>query len=317
MASRQSDIALFHTRTGLHFLIDTPNAVESEKFRLLLHIPGKGPRQFILPGKDIPVKKTFRNGHQTLVVFIPFATLGVACPAPGTVWRWNLLRGEGETLASLVPLWDPEVSWNELETGELRFAAEDAPVVRMNQMQGLQEKAKPFFMKIAFREGKDSGKLFVFADTYHAGRMSRAAFSENCRRDTITSWSIDSTRSGAGSLKDFDKVRFQMMNRKFNAMYYRSEWLPKGDAPALTTPILSLEKNAGLLRAVSNASDMPPSLIRDGKVRSRLLVDDKLSLRYTLEPFKCYIPGYYYLISKRRSERHIKTLQDLPAIQEQ
>ena len=276
VASRQSDIALFHTRTGLHFLIDTPNAVESEKFRLLLHIPGKGPRQFILPGKDIPVKKTFRNGHQTLVVFIPFATLGVACPAPGTVWRWNLLRGEGETLASLVPLWDPEVSWNELETGELRFAAEDAPVVRMNQMQGLQEKAKPFSMKIAFREGKDSGKLFVFADTYHAGRMSRAAFSENCRRDTITSWSIDSTRSGAGSLKDFDKVRFQMMNRKFNAMYYRSEWLPKGDAPALTTPILSLEKNAGLLRAVSNASGMPPSLIRDGKVRSRLLVDDKV-----------------------------------------
>lgn len=44
----------------------------------------------------------------------------------------------------------------------------------------------------------------------------------------------------------------------------------------------------------------------------RLLVDDKLSLRYTLEPFKEYLPDYYYLISKRRDEKHLKALPDLP-----
>ena len=44
----------------------------------------------------------------------------------------------------------------------------------------------------------------------------------------------------------------------------------------------------------------------------RLLVDDKLSLRYTLEPYKQYLPGYYYLIERRRDKRHLKPLVDLP-----
>lgn len=43
----------------------------------------------------------------------------------------------------------------------------------------------------------------------------------------------------------------------------------------------------------------------------RLLVDDKLSLRYTLDSFKSYLPEYYYLISKRRDKRHLKPLPDL------
>lgn len=41
-------------------------------------------------------------------------------------------------------------------------------------------------------------------------------------------------------------------------------------------------------------------------------INDKLTMRYYMEPLKEYLPEYYYYIGKRNDRLHIKCLQDLP-----
>lgn len=273
-ASRQTDVAMFYDKSGMYFLFDTPIGEKEDIFTLLLQSNDAPVRRFEADSKNITIKKTSKNGHDYVLYYIPFAALGTKCPNVTTSFRWNILRRNGTETVSLIPVWDTNAPWNELELGTLRFTTATAPVVRMNNIKNINGGGR-FSVDVNFRAGDNSGKMFVFADTFKNGVMSRIAQSEQCYEDRMNLWTLHSDVTGAGSLKNFDKVSFQMVNRKFNKMYYRSEFFPYKTPPPFTAPKISLQKNSGMLSAVTDCSGMPGTLIKNSKLIFSLIVDGK------------------------------------------
>ena len=283
-AARQTDVAMFYDSKGMYFLFDTPSDGREDVFTLILRSNDAPARRFVTYALSdgFQVKKISCKGRDFVQCFVSFNALKTNCPKVKTSWKWNILCSNGKENVSLIPLWDPTAPWNELELGTLRFTTETAPIVRMNNIRNIDGNGK-FSFDITFRAGDESGKLFVFADTFKNGVMSRSAHSDLCYEDRLNSWTLHSDKVGAGNLKNFDKVGLQMVNRKFNVMYYRSEFFPYKTPPPFTAPKISLQKNSNAVSAVTDCSGMPFELIRSGKLVFSLIVDGKKIEEYNVE----------------------------------